>query len=442
MCGRALVPGAEVFELVVGPGDTVLVDRELEVGRAQRSDVQVADPAVSRRHARVTPSAGGPVVEDLGSSHGTYLDGSRLSPSATARDGSVLRVGDRDLRLQRRRHAGEARPTRMVPAGATRALPVAGQGRPRVRSGWALKERDDGEVVLRELRGGRFLQLDRADADLFERLDGTRSLSELIALAEQRHGEGGGLRLARLLADLGEHGLLDGVEPAGVPPARGRALEWAGAGDVVWRLYERGGWLLFTRAARGLLALLAVGGLLAFAVVLARGDAQAFDVAGNLGLGALVFGLARVTLVVAHELAHGLTMASFGRRVGSAGVRLAGPFPVAFVETSESWFESRGRRLAVGAAGPVSDAVLGGAAALVALAATGTARDVAFQIALGAWLGALLNLNPLAPRDGAALLADALRTPDLRRHRSYRVASAVWLAAAVAFAAGVLGGVL
>ena len=60
-------------------------------------------------------------------------------------------------------------------------------------------------------------------------------------------------------------------------------------------------------------------------------------------------------------------MASFGRRVERAGLKLIAIFPYAFVDTSEAWFEPRRRRIAVSAAGPVSDFSLGAVFALCAL---------------------------------------------------------------------------
>ena len=90
-------------------------------------------------------------------------------------------------------------------------------------------------------------------------------------------------------------------------------------------------------------------------------------------------------------------------------------FPYGFVDTSEAWFEPRRRRMAVGAAGPLTDAFLAGAFSLVALAAAGAARGIAFQLALGAYLGMLMNLNPLLERDGYHVLVDLLGEPDLRR---------------------------
>ena len=69
------------------PGATLLV------GRADDCDLQVLHPSVSRHHARV--SAGPPLrIEDLGSSHGSRVDGAILSKGAMEiRPGQVVEVG-------------------------------------------------------------------------------------------------------------------------------------------------------------------------------------------------------------------------------------------------------------------------------------------------------------------------------------------------------------
>jgi putative peptide zinc metalloprotease protein len=129
-----------------------------------------------------------------------------------------------------------------------------------------------------------------------------------------------------------------------------------------------------------------------------------------------VFVVGRLAVAAVHETAHGLTMARFGRRVGRAGLKVVLIFPYAFVDTSEAWFEPRRRRIAVSAAGPASDAVLGGAFSLGCLVlGRGALRDICFQLAFGAWMGAVVNLNPFVQRDGYHILADALGEPALRR---------------------------
>jgi putative peptide zinc metalloprotease protein len=150
-------------------------------------------------------------------------------------------------------------------------------------------------------------------------------------------------------------------------------------------------------------------------------------------------------------------MASFGRRVEKAGIKLMVMFPYAFVDTSQAWFEPRRRRIAVSAAGPLSDLAVGGVFSIACLVAgPGTVRDIFFQLALAAYVGAFFNLNPFLDRDGYQILVDVLREPGLRRRSKeqfqrllsggprretdspalarYAIAGVVWSVVAVAFA--------
>jgi putative peptide zinc metalloprotease protein len=78
----------------------------------------------------------------------------------------------------------------------------------------------------------------------------------------------------------------------------------------------------------------------------------------------------------------------------------------------------------VSAAGPASDAVLGGVFALLCLGlGAGTVRQIGFQLTFGAYLGALVNLNPLVDRDGYQILSDWLREPSLRRRAREELAT-------------------
>ena len=134
---------------------------------------------------------------------------------------------------------------------------------------------------------------------------------------------------------------------AGDAPSRrdGSSSRWAPA--MFDRLYARGGWILFTRVAFVLEALLGIAGLAAFVYLVTGRYGTPFVVAKHVGLGGAVFVAGRFLAVALHELAHGLTMSSFGRRVRSAGFKVVGVFPYAYVDTSEAWFEPRRRRIAI-----------------------------------------------------------------------------------------------
>jgi pSer/pThr/pTyr-binding forkhead associated (FHA) protein len=72
-------------------GRELEVERELLLGRDEPEPGRLrGDPQLSRRHARIyIDDQGRPVVEDLGSTNGTWVNDSRL------RDSQVLRTGDR-----------------------------------------------------------------------------------------------------------------------------------------------------------------------------------------------------------------------------------------------------------------------------------------------------------------------------------------------------------
>ena len=64
----------------------------ITIGRHADQDLVLADTFVSRRHAVIRETSSGYEVEDLDSSHGTYLNGSRIQ-SALLRSGDVVQFG-------------------------------------------------------------------------------------------------------------------------------------------------------------------------------------------------------------------------------------------------------------------------------------------------------------------------------------------------------------
>jgi adenylate cyclase len=103
----------------------------LVVGRAPTSDIPVIDPTISRRHAEVETSDAGVTVRDLGSSNGTFLNGTRVDWSTVA-VGDVVTFGKVGFRLHEvATPAGAAAPhPDAAPLGATivRQLPVRDPG--------------------------------------------------------------------------------------------------------------------------------------------------------------------------------------------------------------------------------------------------------------------------------------------------------------------------
>jgi pSer/pThr/pTyr-binding forkhead associated (FHA) protein len=92
-----------------GRGHTVEVaDRPLSIGRDPDCDIVVPDARVSRRHAEVRPVVGGGAeVVDLGSSNGTFVDGTRVTEPVPLTAGQSLQVGDTVLRADPMRPGGD-----------------------------------------------------------------------------------------------------------------------------------------------------------------------------------------------------------------------------------------------------------------------------------------------------------------------------------------------
>ncbi|HEY1881733.1 MAG TPA: FhaA domain-containing protein [Candidatus Cybelea sp.] len=69
------------------------------VGRGDDSEIVLLDPSVSRAHAIVEFDAGEPVVRDLDSTNGTYVNGRRVRVESL-QDGDELRFGNTRMRFE------------------------------------------------------------------------------------------------------------------------------------------------------------------------------------------------------------------------------------------------------------------------------------------------------------------------------------------------------
>jgi predicted component of type VI protein secretion system len=92
----------EVVELVLDDRTYPLEGRgPWTVGRSQENDIIVPDPNVSRTHARLSRDDNGFVVEDLGSTNGTLLDGAPIDRERIE-SGDELTFGQATARFVRR----------------------------------------------------------------------------------------------------------------------------------------------------------------------------------------------------------------------------------------------------------------------------------------------------------------------------------------------------
>lgn len=78
-----------------------LGDIQITIGRAPDSTLIIDDDYASSRHARIYPSEGAWVVEDLGSTNGTWIDRTRITSPTVLPMGAPLRVGRTTLQIQK-----------------------------------------------------------------------------------------------------------------------------------------------------------------------------------------------------------------------------------------------------------------------------------------------------------------------------------------------------
>jgi hypothetical protein len=79
--------------LVVGP-------QGVTMGRSRHCDVTVDDPNVSRNHAEVRPRGGSWVLNDMGSTNGSRLNGQRVEGSEVLKPGDEIELGTTVLRFE------------------------------------------------------------------------------------------------------------------------------------------------------------------------------------------------------------------------------------------------------------------------------------------------------------------------------------------------------
>jgi pSer/pThr/pTyr-binding forkhead associated (FHA) protein len=72
---------------------------QITIGRAPDSTIVIDDDYVSSRHARIYPSEGAWIVEDLGSTNGSWIDRTRITAPTVLPPGAPLRIGRTTLHL-------------------------------------------------------------------------------------------------------------------------------------------------------------------------------------------------------------------------------------------------------------------------------------------------------------------------------------------------------
>jgi predicted component of type VI protein secretion system len=90
---------SQIIQLVMRTGPTPsksfpLSKTEVIVGRDTTCDIVINDAEISRRHAKFTLQGNNYVLEDLGSTNGTFVDGQRLMGPHPLQSGDLILFGE------------------------------------------------------------------------------------------------------------------------------------------------------------------------------------------------------------------------------------------------------------------------------------------------------------------------------------------------------------
>jgi CRP-like cAMP-binding protein/Zn-dependent protease len=264
-------------------------------------------------------------------------------------------------------------------------------------------------------------------------MDGTRTVGDLVV---ERMEAGEGLDaepVADLVQALHEGGFLDPV-PIPVneliadrldPSSPGRkklkrfgktlSIDWKGADRMVRFFYRNLLKPFFWWPVALVSGLVALAGLVAFFDVNSSGRfAQVFDESSAPAEAAILLALA-FFLTFMHELGHAVVISRYDRKVKSAGFMIYFGAPAFFVEATDSLMLDRRQRILQSSAGPFTELIIAGLAALAVFAfPEGPMAGLLYKFAWLNYLVIFLNLIPLLELDGYWILSDAIQVPDLR----------------------------
>jgi hypothetical protein len=76
------------------------LDSQLVLGRGDHAEIRIEDPFASSRHARIFEQGNVVVIEDLGSTNGTYLNEELLESPRPLHPGDRVRIGESEFSFE------------------------------------------------------------------------------------------------------------------------------------------------------------------------------------------------------------------------------------------------------------------------------------------------------------------------------------------------------
>ena len=90
------------LDIVAGPaaGTGHMIDGTATVGRGRSADLVIDDPTVSREHASLSVEGMTLVIQDLGSSNGVLVNGSRIEDARRLGAGDLIQLGATEIKIR------------------------------------------------------------------------------------------------------------------------------------------------------------------------------------------------------------------------------------------------------------------------------------------------------------------------------------------------------
>ncbi len=324
------------------------------------------------------------------------------------------------------------------------------QYRPETADGVVARQltgREGEYYILKNPHTKTYYRLSDRDHFLWQLMDGTQTLKDLVVAYFMQYGSFAFARAATLVQGLKDSLFLNERPVYVYQQVRGQLQRrrlahrlgqlWqaflekqfaiSGLDRFLSALYRSVGWLLFTWPLQVLYLLVSGIGLYLFFQAFNTADYGVLTIAGSYRLGVIGLILANLAAILVHEMAHALTVKHYGREVRRGGFMIYFGMPAFFVDTMDIWLENKWARLAVTWAGPYSGLILGGLASIViTLWPQFTLNALLFQFAFLSYLTVFFNLNPLLELDGYFVLMDWLEIPMLRDKSLEFIRTGLW----------------
>ncbi len=118
---------ADTYQLVItkgpNPGRVVeLTDDEITMGREPTNSLPIDERSLSRSHARLVRTSSGYTLQDLGSTNGTFVNGTNVTGLYPLKNGDVISLGEAvTLEFHKIAGSGDANATFVMPAPARKS---------------------------------------------------------------------------------------------------------------------------------------------------------------------------------------------------------------------------------------------------------------------------------------------------------------------------------